>query len=51
MEKQDIPDFEQIYKYVAKRMKEDGLHIDDTSAQEATKFIDEQDKELIMDLF
>ncbi|MCA1025033.1 hypothetical protein LCM23_02945 [Cytobacillus kochii] len=51
MENQDISDLEQIYEYVAKRMKEDGLHIDDIGAQEATKSIDEQDKEIIMDLF
>ncbi|CDO04307.1 hypothetical protein BN988_02861 [Oceanobacillus picturae] len=50
-EKQDTSDLEQIYEYVAKRMKEDGLHIDNTGAQEAKKFIDEQDKEIIMDLF
>ncbi|WP_371069652.1 hypothetical protein [Sediminibacillus sp. JSM 1682029] len=51
MENQDISDLEQIYEYVAKRIKEDGFHIEGESAQKNVDFIDEQDKELIMDLF
>ncbi|MGP9039416.1 hypothetical protein [Cytobacillus kochii] len=51
MEKQDTSDLEHIYKYVAKRMKEDGFHIDDTSARKAAESIDEQYKDIIMDLF
>lgn len=52
MKNQDISDLEQIYEYVAKRIMEDGFHIEGgSSAQKNVDFIDEQDKELIMDLF
>ena len=50
-ENQDMSDLEQIYEYVAKRMKEEGFHIDNTSVRKAADFIDEQDKDIIMDLF
>ncbi|MBT2218001.1 hypothetical protein KK120_19545 [Virgibacillus dakarensis] len=51
MENQDPPDLEQIYEYVAKRIKEDGYISAESGAQKVNEFIDQQDKDIIMDLF
>ncbi|MDL4840345.1 hypothetical protein [Aquibacillus rhizosphaerae] len=51
MEKQDTSDLEQIYEYVAKRIKEDGYISPELSAQKVNELIDEQDKDIIKDLF
>lgn len=51
MEADDKPELEKIYEYVAKRIKEDGYVIDGNESNQVADFIDEVDKEIIMDLF
>ncbi|UOQ84640.1 hypothetical protein [Gracilibacillus salinarum] len=51
MKNQDISDFEQIYEYVAKRIMENGFISAESGAQKVNEFIDQQDKDIITDLF
>ena len=44
-------DFEKIYEYVAKRIKEEGYLVDGNESNQVASFIDEVDKEIVMDLF
>lgn len=50
-EKGQAYDFEQIYKYVEKRLRENGLVLTEAGHWEETKIIDEVDKEVILNLF
>ncbi|AIF45130.1 hypothetical protein [Virgibacillus sp. SK37] len=47
----DKPELERIYEYVIKRIKEDGYVMEDKDSNKVADFIDETDKEIIMDLF
>lgn len=51
MESSENPDFEDIYKYVVRRIKEDGYMIDGNLSNQVVDLIDEADKEVILDLF
>jgi len=51
MESSENPDFEYIYKYVVRRIKEDGYMIDGNLSNQVVDLIDEADKEVILDLF
>lgn len=48
---QVIPDYEQIYEYVEKRLQENGITMKDSSKANLKSSLDELDKELILDLF
>lgn len=51
MESSENPDFEDIYKYVVRRIKEDEYMIDGNLSNQVVDLIDEADKEVILDLF
>ncbi|MFC0301146.1 hypothetical protein ACFFIS_10005 [Virgibacillus soli] len=51
MKNRENLELEQIYEYVIKKLKEDGYTMKEIAAKKVTDFIDEADKDIIMDLF
>ncbi|MBS4220067.1 hypothetical protein KHA96_17280 [Bacillus sp. FJAT-49711] len=47
----EIPNLEEIYEYVEKRLQESGFAIKDVAEDQMKEIVDEVDKELILNLF